>query len=135
MDFRVIRCRGAYSSHGALAGAQTSVEGILVMADEKLTVAEFEALVNDIKGDCDKCKMDCRDRLRWMDSLIESLHYQLAKALAMNRVLLKAANLVADDDYLDREIKRLTAEILKEEAKKEGPQQNDKDREMLSNWQ
>jgi hypothetical protein len=116
-------------------GAQTSIEGILVMADKKLTVAEFEALVNEIKGDCGKCKMDCRDRLRWMDSLIESLRYQLAKALTMNRVLLKATNLVADDDNLDREIKRLTAKILKKEAKKEGPQQNDKNRETLSNWQ
>ncbi len=87
------------------------------MEDEKLSVAKFEALVNEIKGDCDKCKMDCRYRLQWLDSLAESLRHQLAKALAMNRVLLKAANLVADDDYLDREIKRLTARILKEEAK------------------
>jgi hypothetical protein len=105
------------------------------MADERLTQDEFEALVNEVKGNCDGYSQDCRDRLRWMDSLVESLRYQLAKALAMNRVLLKAANLVAEDDYLDREIKRLKAKILKEEEKKEGPQENDKDREMLSNWQ
>ena len=107
------------------------------MADAKLTVAEFEALVNEIRGDCGKCKMDCRDRLRWMDSLIESLRYQLAKALAMNRVLLKAANLVADDDYLDREIKRLTAKILREEAKEQGPQNDSEEKdisEKLTSW-
>lgn len=105
------------------------------MEDERVTQDEFEDLVNKIRGDCDKCGFDCRNRLRWMDSLIESLRYQLAKALAMNRVLLKASKLVADDDYLEREIKRLTARILKEEAKRQGPQQNDKDREVLSNWQ
>jgi hypothetical protein len=107
------------------------------MADEKLTVAEFEALVNEIRGDCERCKLDCRDRLRWMDSLIESLRYQLAKALAMNRVLLKAANLVAEDDYLEREIKRLTARTLKEEAKKQGPQNDSEEKdisEKLTHW-
>jgi hypothetical protein len=105
--------------------------------DSKLNLTEFEDLVNELKGDCDKCKMDCRDRLRWMDSLIESLRYQLAKALAMNRVLLKAANLVADDDYLDREIKLLTARILKEEAKKQGPQNDSEEKdisEKLTSW-
>lgn len=96
---------------------------------------EFEALVSEIKGDCDKCKMDCRDRLRWMDSLVENLRYQLAKALAMNKVLLKAAKVVAEDDYLDGEIKRLTARILKKEAADKEPQSNGKDRETLSNWQ
>jgi len=100
------------------------------MADERLTVAEFEALVNQVKGECDRCSHDCRDRLRWMDSLIESLRYQLAKALAMNRVLFKAANLVAEDDYLDREIKRLTAKILKEEEKKQGPQNDSEEKDI-----
>jgi hypothetical protein len=42
------------------------------MADERLSVAEFEAMVNEIKGDCDKCKMDCRNRLQILDSQIES---------------------------------------------------------------
>jgi hypothetical protein len=105
--------------------------------DLKLGLTEFETLVNEIRDDCDKCKMDCRDRLQWMDSLVESLRYQLAKALAMNRVLLKAANLVADDDYLDREIKRLTARILKGEAKKQGPQNDNEEktiREKLTDW-
>jgi hypothetical protein len=107
------------------------------MADERFTQDELEDLVNKIRGDCDKCKMDCRDRLRWMDSLIESLRYQLAKTLAMNRVLLKAANLVAEDDYLEREIKRLTAKILKEEAKKQGPQNDSEEKdisEKLTCW-
>jgi hypothetical protein len=72
-----------------------------------------------------------------MDSLIESLRYQLAKTLAMNRVLLKAANLFAEDDYLEREIKRLTAKILKEEAKKQGPQNDSEEKdinEKLTCW-
>ena len=103
----------------------------------RLDQDEFERLVAGVKGDCDKCKMDCRDRLRWMDSLIESLRYQLAKALAMNRVLLKAANLVAEDDYLDREIKKLTARILKEEARNKGPQTDDSKKDIefqLTDW-
>ena len=105
--------------------------------DSKLSLTEFETLVDEIRGDCDKCKMDCRDRLQWMDSLVESLRYQLAKALAMNRVLAKAANLVAKDDYLEREIKRLTARILKEEAKKQGPQNDNEEKgisEKLTHW-
>lgn len=41
------------------------------MVDEKLSQGEFESLVNKIKGDCDKCKMDCRNYLRIIDSQIE----------------------------------------------------------------
>lgn len=105
--------------------------------DSQLNLTEFEALVNDIRGDCDKCKMDCRDRLRWMDDLVQSLRYERAKSLAMNRVLLKAAKLVAEDDYLDREIKRLTARILKEEDLKRGPRDGNEEKDLnkkLSNW-
>ena len=104
--------------------------------DSQLNLTEFEALVNQLRGDCDKCKMDCRGRLRWMDDLVQSLRYQLAKSLAMNRVLLKAAKLVAEDDYLDREIKRLTTRILKEEDANRGPHDHDeKDlNKKLSNW-
>ena len=91
----------------------------------KLGLMDFEALVKEVKGDCDKCKMDCRSRLQWMDSLVESLRYQLAKALAMNRVLLEAAKQVAEYDYLEREIKRLTAKILKEEADDKGPHEQE----------
>ena len=60
----------------------------------KKELAEFEALVDEVKGDCDKCPMDCRDRLQWLDSLIESLRYQLAKSLAMNRLLLQEVDQV-----------------------------------------
>lgn len=38
-------------------------------------LAEFEKLVAEIRGDCDKCKMDCRDRLRIIDSQIESFRF------------------------------------------------------------
>ena len=104
---------------------------------KKLNQEEFESLVNEIKGDCDKCKLDLREQLRWMDSIVESLRYQLAKALAMNRVLLKAANLIAEDDYLEREIKRLTAKILKQEVRNKGPQSDDDEKDLnkkLSDW-
>jgi hypothetical protein len=71
-----------------------------------------------------------------MDNLVESLRYQLAKSLAMNRVLLRAANLVAEDDYLDREIKRLTARILKEQAVDKGPHDEEEQdlNKKLSDW-
>ena len=36
-------------------------------------LAEFEALVDDIRGDCDKCKGDCRDRLLIMDGQLQAL--------------------------------------------------------------
>ena len=83
---------------------------------KRLTVAEFESLVSDIKGNCDKCKMDCRNRLQWLDSLVESLRYQLAKALALNRVMLQAVNKVADIQHIDKELARLTAKILQREV-------------------
>jgi hypothetical protein len=107
------------------------------MSDKgKMSLGEFEALVDEVKGDCDRCRLQCLGRLQWMDNLVESLRYQLAKSLAMNRVLLKAAKLVAEDDYLDREIKRLTARILKEEAADKGPpDDNEKDIEQkLTHW-
>jgi hypothetical protein len=53
-------------------GAQTSVEGILDMKEKKLSVAEFEALVNEVKGNCDGCSQDCRNRLQILDSQIEA---------------------------------------------------------------
>jgi len=60
------------------------------MADDtRLSQDEFEALVNDIKGDCDKCKLDCRDRLQWMDSIVEALR-QEREALAEERRKLRA---------------------------------------------
>ena len=37
----------------------------------KTEVAEFSRLVNEIRGDCDKCKQDCRHRLLILDSIIE----------------------------------------------------------------
>lgn len=86
-------------------------------------LAEFESLVNEVKGECDKCKMDCRDRLRWMDSLVESLRHQLAKAVALNRMLLEAAEKVADIQYIDKELARLTGKILQKEVGRCPPEQ------------
>jgi hypothetical protein len=60
------------------------------MADDtRLSQDEFEALVNDIRGDCDRCRMDCVDRLRWMDSIIEALR-QERKAFAREREAFRA---------------------------------------------
>lgn len=85
----------------------------------QLSIVEFDALITELKGDCDKCKMDCRDRLRWLDSLIQSLRYQLGKSLAMNRLLLQAVGKVADFKYIDKELARLTAKILQKELSKD----------------
>ena len=96
------------------------------MVDDKarLSIEEFEGLVAELKGDCDKCKRDCLDRLRWMDSIIESLRYQLAKSLAMNRLLLEAVDKVADFKYIDKELARLTARILQDDLSESSPQYN-----------
>lgn len=83
----------------------------------KKEATDFAELVEEVRDDCDRCPQDCRYRLQWLDSIVESQRYQLAKILAMNLVLLQAANLVAEEDYLDSRIRRLTARIPKEETK------------------
>jgi len=80
----------------------------------KMELAEFEDLVAEIQRQ--DPQIDCVDRLRWMDSLVEKLRFQLAKALALNRVLMRAAGMVAEDDWLEREIDRMTLRILRQEA-------------------
>ena len=57
--------------------------------NERLSQDEFESLVNELKGDCDNCKMDCRHRLLIFDSQIEALR-QERKALAQERSELRA---------------------------------------------
>jgi hypothetical protein len=57
--------------------------------DKRLTVSEFESLVNEIKGDCDKCTQDCRARLLIFDSQIEGLRRE-REALARERRELRA---------------------------------------------
>jgi hypothetical protein len=52
-------------------------------------VAEFESLVNELKGDCDKCPQDFRERLLIFDSQIEALR-QEREALAKERRELRA---------------------------------------------
>jgi len=59
------------------------------MADERLTRDEFEKLIAEVKGDCEKCSHDCRDRLRILDSQIEALR-QERKALTREREALRA---------------------------------------------
>ena len=39
----------------------------------KKELAEFESLVDEVKGDCDACSQHCRDRLLILDSQIEAL--------------------------------------------------------------
>jgi hypothetical protein len=40
----------------------------------KLGLVDFETLVKELKGDCEKCKIDCRNRLQWMDSVLRMLN-------------------------------------------------------------
>ena len=67
----------------------------------KKELAEFERLVSEIKADCDKCKMDCRDRLRWLDSQIKELREvraeferTLSLLRATHRLNMKLINLI-----------------------------------------
>jgi len=43
------------------------------MTRVNLSIAEFEKLVDEVKGDCDRCKVQCFDRLLIIDSQIRSL--------------------------------------------------------------
>jgi hypothetical protein len=82
------------------------------MADDtRLSQDEFEALVNDTKGDCDKCKMDCRDRLRIQSYQIE----RLEKAIQRFEIVTEAlAEIVVQNhpDSFQRKLNELTARIL-----------------------
>ena len=53
----------------------------------KLRLTDFEVLVKEVKGDCDKCKMDCRSRLQWMDSIVEALRQERAEIKTIVEVL------------------------------------------------
>jgi hypothetical protein len=89
--------------------------------ENRLTLSEFHALVHEIKGDCDKCKMGCRDRLRIMDHQIQ----RQEKAIQRFEVVTEAlAEIVVQShpDSFQRKINELTARILADAAKElEGP--------------
>jgi hypothetical protein len=55
----------------------------------KKELAEFESLVNEVRGDCDRCKMACRDRLHILGYAIEALRME-REALAAERRKLRA---------------------------------------------
>lgn len=82
----------------------------------KKELAEFEALVDEIKGDCDKCKMDCRDRIRIMDHQIQ----RQDKALQRFEIMVEAlASILAQShpEAFQKEINILTAKILRTKVK------------------
>ena len=74
-------------------------------------LAEFEALVDEIKGDCDKCKMDCRDRLLIMDHQTQRLEQAIQRFETVTEAL---AEIVVQNhpDSFQRKIDELTARIL-----------------------
>jgi hypothetical protein len=57
----------------------TKIDEYLTMKNT-IDLEEFKSLVDGLKGDCDKCKMDCRHRLQWLDSVIRMLN-ELAERL------------------------------------------------------
>ena len=110
------------------------------MADDtRLSQDEFEALVNDIKGDCDKCKLDCRDRLQWMDSIVEALRQERAEIKTIVEVLtvctLELSQIAKryDANRIYQQLNELLASSLKDDK---GPHDSeDKDLEKkLSDW-
>ena len=82
------------------------------MADDtRLSQDEFEALVNDIRGDCDRCKMACRDRLLIQSYQIERLEQAIQRFEIVTEAL---AEIVVQNhpDSFQRKINQLTARIL-----------------------
>lgn len=111
------------------------------MADDtRLSQDEFEALVNDIKGDCDKCKMDCRTRLQWIDSLVEALRRERAELREIVELLnvctLELSQIAKkyDTNRIHQRLNALIASGLKEDKGPPDEQEaKDLDKE-LSDW-
>ena len=77
----------------------------------KTEVAEFSKLVDEVRGDCDKCKMDCRDRLIIVDHQIQ----RLEKVMQRFEIMAAALAEIVVQNHLDsfqRKLDELTARIL-----------------------
>jgi hypothetical protein len=53
----------------------------------KRELADFEVLVEEVRGNCDRCKMDCRNRLHILGYQIEALRQERAEIQAIVEVL------------------------------------------------
>ncbi len=91
------------------------------MDEIKHELAEFEKLVEEVRGDCDRCPAACRDRLIIMDHQIQ----RQEKALQRFEIMVEAvAEIVVQShpEAFQRQINTLTATILADAANKlEGP--------------
>lgn len=103
--------------------------------EAKKSLAEFEVLVDEIKGDCDKCSMDCFERIRIQGYQFE----RLEKAIARLEIMMEAlAEIIVQNhpDSFQRQLNELTARILAQSKQAKGPPGDDeKDiTEKLSDW-
>lgn len=67
--------------------------------------------MDEVRGDCDKCPMDCRDRLRIQSYQIERLEQAVQRFEIMTEAL---AEIVVQNhpDSFQRKINELTARML-----------------------
>jgi len=100
-------------------------------------LAEFEKLVDEVKGDCDKCSMDCFERLRIQGYQFE----RFEKAIQRFEIMVEAlAEIVVQNhpDSFQRQLNELTARILaqsKQAKNDKGPHDEEKDlNKKLSDW-
>jgi hypothetical protein len=96
----------------------------------KRELAEYEALVAEVKGDCDKCSYDCKQRLQWMDSIIEELR-QEREALAQERHKLRAEREQLHGLY---KINLRVLNIVNAPAETKGPQDDNEQEKTLPDW-
>lgn len=97
------------------------------MADDtRLSQDEFEALVDEVRGECDKCPMDCRNQLRIQGYQTE----RLEKAIQMLEIMVEAlVEIVVQNhpDSFQKQLNKLTARILADGVNElEGPKNEQK---------